>query len=211
MTANYIFDLDGTLVDSHAGIAVAATSAVVQTLPGRAVPDFRPFIGPPIREIFLKALGDLESDVLNDLIITYREHYDNAGCLQARLYDGVRSTLDVLQSRGSRLFIVTNKPALPTSRMLDKLQLKNYFTGVVSPDSRSPSLPNKTEAVLYLIDRFKINVPESVIVGDSVDDAKAAFEGNIPFLAAAYGYGSAHQQKDWPVQRVVVSFSEILP
>ena len=76
-----IFDLDGTLVDSFPGIAFSASAALAQTLPGRKAPDFMPFIGPPIREIFRRALPKLSAWPVRGLVTTWysREpHWNSA-------------------------------------------------------------------------------------------------------------------------------------
>ena len=53
-----LFDLDGTLVDSLPGITWAARAALAEVQPGSELPDLRPLLGPPIREIFLRVLPD---------------------------------------------------------------------------------------------------------------------------------------------------------
>lgn len=181
--------MDGTLVDSHAGIASAAAEAVLAVLPQVPVPDFRPWIGPPIGEIFRRALKIDDRDVIERLCLRYREAYDDRGCLNARLYDGVLDTLRHLEASGVVCCIVTNKPKLPTERMLSHLGIGGYFRHVVCPDSAQPRHPDKSAAIRALVGSVPLNADETVLVGDSTDDALAARECGVSFIAATYGYG----------------------
>ena len=83
------FDLDGTLVDSFPGISFSAAAALAQALPGRKVPDFLPFIGPPIREIFRRALPENDPGILAHLEQSFRTSYNSEGWRKTRAYPGV--------------------------------------------------------------------------------------------------------------------------
>ena len=122
MIANLIFDLDGTLLDSFPGIAYSAQEAMAQVLPGRKAPDFRPFIGPPIREIYRRALGETDEGILRQLEQAYRASYDFEGWRQTRTYPDVTETLQRLIEQDFICFVLTNKPRLPTLKILENLK-----------------------------------------------------------------------------------------
>jgi len=196
---HFIFDLDGTLADTHPGIADAFSSAMAEILPDTAIPDFSHHIGPPVRQVFQKALDCEDEGILDALNGAFRIHYDG-GCWKKSLpYPGVLELLVYLQERGTGCSVLTNKPALPTGRILEHLQLRRYFSHVISPDSIPPGFPNKPEAAVHLLKMIGQDPATIWIIGDSIDDAAAAAGIGSRFAAAAYGYGNAHLQTSYPI------------
>lgn len=180
-----IFDLDGTLLDSKAGILSSLEYALK-----RNAPEFLPFldqsiIGPPIRKI-------LEGFVTNPQIISmlskeFRSHYDSYGYLQTSLFEGVFDGLKKISK--SSLYISTNKPEKVTSKVLSKLEIDFFFNEVVSIDSQPYA--GKSE----IVRRIKNNNSSKkiVVIGDSLDDYSSAMDNDCDFIFCAYGYG------DYPV------------
>src|SRR4026208_202336 len=102
MEQNFIFDLDGTLVDSLPGIEYAV-DAVLSRSRRRRTQDLRTLIGPPIRSI-LQSLTNAGEDELNDLERGFRRSYDAVGWRKTLCYAGVCDTLRFLHAQGKRLF-----------------------------------------------------------------------------------------------------------
>jgi phosphoglycolate phosphatase len=209
MAKNIIFDLDGTLVDSAPGIVEAASLAVTEVLPGRALPDFRLFIGPPIREILVAAMGELDSGQLDRLQACYRKAYDERGCANARPFPGVLTALAALRQTGCHLFVLTNKPRRPTETMLAHLHLAGFFQAVMALDSNGTPFRSKSEAARALGAAQTLAPEETVLVGDSLDDARAAADCSFAFIAVRFGYGTAHSQTAYPIRAVAEDFAQV--
>jgi len=190
-TSAVIFDLDGTLVDSLAGIESSARSAIARTLPEELMPDLRALIGPPIAEMFAKAWPSHEPERLGRLIEEFRAHYLAVGCLLSTPFPGVPETLARLHSTGLRLFVLTNKPAASAGKILEHLGLSAWFASSLSPDSITPPFGSKSEGARLLMKRFDLAPEKTTLVGDGVDDASSAASCGFRFIAAAYGYGPA--------------------
>lgn len=190
-TAAIIYDLDGTLVDSCPGIETAFRRAAGAVLPGREVPALRPHIGPPIRGIATSVFGPLEEEALAGIERLFREIYDGETCLECELFPKVATTLEQLSARGIRQFVVTNKPQLPTERVLARLGLTRWIERFVAPDSVAPRFSSKALATTYLLQTTGLAPEDCLFVGDSPDDEEAARHNGMPFLGVAYGYGSA--------------------
>jgi phosphoglycolate phosphatase len=185
-----VFDLDGTLVDSSPGIATSLAMAFKAV--GRVMPttDFRRAIGPPLRGIARRVeptITEAELDVIEPL---YRSDYDSRGWRDTVIFDGVVQTLTELQAHSIRLFIVTNKPVLPTRQILEQFSLQRFFTEVLSRDSRSPAFSSKAEMLATLIKRHKLSPESTLMVGDTIEDLETAHANNVPFLYVTYGFGS---------------------
>lgn len=186
---NIIFDLDGTLVDSLPGIEYASRFAVDSIFPNRGSFELRPFIGPPIRDIFRRIFPDIEGNELETLVKGFRKAYDNGGWQKTILFDGVKDTLIKLENLKIRNYLVTSKPKLQTEKILDLLKIKNHFVDVVCPDSITPAFPSKFDAISYLIAKHGLDNEKTLSVGDTNEDKVAAITCGIRFAAASHGYG----------------------
>ena len=188
---HYVFDLDGTLVDSIPGIDAAARAALAELEPGEAMPSLRSFIGPPIKIMFERALKWDDAVRLDALERAFRKHYDGGAWRETVPYEGVDAGMCCLHRGGARLNVLTNKPAVPTGRILDHLGWTALFDAVVSPQSRTPPFADKTAAALDLRARLGLPPARTLLLGDSQDDHAAALACGFDFAAATWGYGSA--------------------
>lgn len=207
---NLIFDLDGTLIDSFPGIQYAIKEALKITLPGRPIPNLRPLIGPPIREIFKKVIEDAAPDLINELERQFRLIYDNIGWRKSIAYKGLSETLAQLARLGVTDFIVTNKPILSTSKILFRLGINQYFREFISPDIKEPIFNSKAAMIAYLLKKHSLDKNTTAYVGDSEDDRLAAKKCHVKFVAIAYGYGKVLARKQSKKAILVSTFSDIL-
>ncbi len=205
-----IFDLDGTLVDSLAGIEYAADAAWAAIRPDRACPPLRPLIGPPIRDMFQRAWPDATTETLLALEHAFREVYDRDGWRMTTTYPGVIETLASIVTAGFLCLGVTNKPQFATQRILEHCTLKKYFREFLSPDSGEPIYASKADAVSALLVRHSLNPSATLLVGDSLDDARAAQACGLQFAAFTGGYGQVEQQIDFPIELKFARFTDLL-
>jgi len=204
------FDLDGTLVDSFPGIAFSASAALAQVLPGRPAPDFLPFIGPPIREIFCRALPENDSKILDCLEQSFRASYNVEGWRKTCAYPGVEKVLAHVCESGRICRVLTNKPQQPTRAILRQLGLDRFFVEVITPDWRPPGFSSKVEAVLDYRRRHDLAVETTLLVGDSDDDGAAAAACGFKFAATMFGYGRAYESCGHPVHYRLERFEDLL-
>ncbi|HUZ95909.1 MAG TPA: HAD family hydrolase [Edaphobacter sp.] len=199
-----VFDLDGTLIDSCPGIGASLSEAFAAA--GRIMPamDLRAVIGPPIRVIAARMEPTLTENELAKIELTFRAIYDNDGWRETVLYDGVDDTLRALHRRGVKMFIVTNKPRIPTEKVLDHLGLTFLFQKVVTRDNRTPIYSSKAEMLSELLQQQLIGLQPAIMMGDTREDEEAALANGLPFFYAAYGYGTANAP-----HRTVIGFSEL--
>ena len=93
---NFIFDLDGTLVNSTGGIQAAFEYSWKSLFSEESVPDIRQFIGPPIKEIIQTMRPTASENELNRLVSSFREAYDLWGWQMTILYNDVAPFLELL-------------------------------------------------------------------------------------------------------------------
>jgi len=202
-----IFDLDGTLVDSWPGIRYALRQAIEHVHPEFDLGPLNFEIGPPVRSMFQEALDIADAAQLDQLEAAFRDAYDGGAWKMTELYPCVSQTLSILRAQGILCYIVTNKPALATRRILAQFEIAHFFAAAVSRDSFQPALQDKTEMTHYLLNQHAIAPTTACYVGDSADDLRAAEDCGLEFVGVEYGYGKFDDTK--PIRKVQ-SFVELL-
>ncbi len=178
-----VFDLDGTLVDSAAGIARVATNAMQSA--GIHATLNETDVGPPLQAMISMASGlDTNDRRILEAIAVFKKNYDPI-CHELCLpYDGTYSAIAELFTLFD-LAVATNKRSEPTIRILRAFDLQVFFNcGVYC--AGDPGSPTKGQALLKL----RSQRPQSFcgMVGDTVQDWKAAQEGRFDhFFLAAWG------------------------
>ena len=166
----FIFDLDGTLVDSVPGIAWSIDSAFAECgLPTPAC-NLGQLIGPPIRQILARIAGTSNPAFLDRLEQAFRRNYDSEGWRKTMCFKCVPDLLAQLMARGAELFLVTNKPAPVTGKILRELRLAGFFREVACRGSES----SKAEVLAGLLERRGLDPRDGLMVGDTREDSTAA-------------------------------------
>lgn len=183
------FDLDGTLVDSVADLASAASALTVE-LGGDALSaaDVVTMVGDGAALLVRRALdaAGLDPDTTGALD-RFLALYDQRLLDTTRLYPGVRATLAHLEPL-LPLAVVTNKPLMPALRVLEGLGVRAHFVDVIGGDGAWPRKPDP--AGLRSLAVHAAGGPV-VLVGDSPVDAETADRAGAAFVLAAYGFGAA--------------------
>jgi phosphoglycolate phosphatase len=182
-----IFDLDGTLVDSKVGILNSLSTAIF-TVTGEKQNLDTIKIGPPIKQIACDAMPLASVEIISQVAKEYRAQYDSIGWASYSLYKDVKETLTILAKKHT-LVVATNKPKIPTKKIMDDSGLSIYFENIYCHGS--PGFTDKISVVSSLVEQ---NEGMSVMIGDSQDDFLAASNNKIPFIFCSYGYGIIHDK-----------------
>jgi len=194
----FIFDLDGTLVDSGLDIALSANFTRLHfRLPELPVPTIQGYVGDGVAKLLSRALGHnihtgqtgeaglpVSEEQHLEAMGVFADHYSRHLLDNTRLYPGV---LDILgRFRRFPLHLATNKPQAFTEAILDGVHLKGAFRKVIGGDAmavRKPD-PGHLEACLEGLD---VSVEEVVMVGDSPNDINAAKALGAISVGCTYG------------------------
>ena len=185
-----LFDLDGTLLDTGAGIM----NSVAWTLEQLGCPPadrqaLRKFVGPPIRVGFLNY--GLPQEKLGQAMELCVGRYRGVEKWNARPYPGMDTLLKRLRAEGFSLYVATSKPETLAVEILEKFGLAGFFTIICGADW-SQSRDTKDSVIRYLLEQ----VPEGarlVMVGDTVFDVTGAAAHGIPAIGVAWGYGDPEE------------------
>jgi phosphoglycolate phosphatase len=189
MLSLLVFDLDGTLVDSHRDLA-DATNALLEELGGRALRHgvVTGFVGDGAAVLVRRALthAGIDPDTPGALD-RFLEHYDRRLLDTTKPYDGMLEALTAL-GPGRRLAVLTNKPSRATSRVLAGLGLEDRFADVIGGDTAYGRKPDP-RGLLALVARAGVTPDHTLLVGDSPVDLATARHAGVRMCVARYGFG----------------------
>ena len=188
-----LIDLDGTLIDSVPDLAFSVDAMMDELgLPPRGEQAVRNWVGNGVERLVKRALvNDLDGDPAPELyaraLPVFMRVYQENTSQRSRLYPGVREGLDQLQAGGFRLGCVTNKAERFTLPLLRDKGILDRFGLVVSGDTLEYSKPHPAP-LLHAAATLGVTPEESLMVGDSRSDVKAARAAGFRIVCMSYGY-----------------------
>jgi phosphoglycolate phosphatase len=186
----FVFDLDGTLVDSRRDIADAANALLescgatplAEDRIGRMVGD-----GAAVLVARAFAAGGVEAppDALDRFLLLYQERL----LVHTRPYPGIPDALEAL-GRQATLAVLTNKPLRATREVLAGLDLARFFAddAIVGGDGPFPRKPHP-DGLQHIQTVAAADPSSTLLVGDSIIDFRTARAARTPICLARYGFG----------------------
>jgi phosphoglycolate phosphatase len=183
-----LFDLDGTLVDSRADLALG----VNLTRADLGLPPLEPrqvmgFVGDGVRLLLSRALPECPHR-LEEALVLNRRHYGDHLLDATSLYPGAAQALDRLAARGWPLAVVTNKPREFAMPILQGLGIADRFTAVVAGGD-GPGLKPAPEPLLQALEACGCGTAGSWIAGDHHTDLEAGRRAGLFRCLCRYGFG----------------------
>ena len=202
----YLFDVDGTLVDSAADIC-GAIQGVLRHTSQNAVPDsyLRQFIGRHLVDLYTELFPDYSPDQIEALIVEYRTLYPLRNHASTTAYAGVVETLKKL---GGRKSTATTKGTPTTRIVLERFGMLPYFDHVQGTDG-FPAKP-KPDVIYKALEGLGARVEDCLFVGDSSADMEAARAAGVKCCAATYGYGKREDLARWSPDFWLDDFSQLI-
>ncbi|RKZ95588.1 MAG: phosphoglycolate phosphatase [Gammaproteobacteria bacterium] len=188
-----LIDVDGTLVDSVPDLAYCVDEMLktIDMMPhGEA--EVRHWVGNGVERLVRRALiGQLDGEPDEALFAkaypVFMDLYKDNTSKRSRLYPGVKEGVDYLQNAGFILGCVTNKAEEFTHPLLKDLGLFDYFESIVSGDTLDKKKPDPMP-LLYSAEKLGVSPEESLMLGDSISDVKAARAAGFQIICMSYGY-----------------------
>jgi phosphoglycolate phosphatase len=213
----YLFDLDGTLVDTAPEIADAVNASLRRLGLGRVTDEqVRSWIGDGARTLVgraLAAVGVAPADLAvttarawSDFELDYADHCGR----RSAVYPGVRAALARLTNGGARLACVTNKESAFAHRVLQSHDLHGAFEMIVAGDTLAVRKPDPA-VIHFALAALDADADDTVLIGDSVTDVRTARAAGIAVWAVRHGYHQGGLTGADTPDRFLDHFDELAP
>jgi phosphoglycolate phosphatase len=209
-----LIDVDGTLVDSVPDLAFCVDAMMdALGMPRHGEARVRDWVGNGVERLVRRALvgaldGEPDEALFQRAYPIFLELYAANTSQRSRLYPGIREGLDWLRARGYRLGSVTNKAERFTVPLLKDLGVYDDFELVVSGDTLPQKKPDPAP-LLFAATWFGVSPQESLMVGDSVSDVRAARAAGFQIVCMSYGYNHGEDIRLHHPDAVMDSLTEI--
>ena len=188
--STYIFDLDGTLLDTLGDLAASVNYAMsTHHLPEHSVDEVRMMVGNGVRKLMERAIPDgAANPYFDETFATFRHHYMEHQLDTTRPYDGIIETLQELKRRGCRTAVVSNKFDAATKSLCN-----HFFSGLIDVaigENEAAGIHKKPapDTVFEAIRLLGVSREEAVYVGDSDVDIATAQASGIPCISVLWGF-----------------------
>ncbi len=185
---NFIFDLDGTLLNTLKDLAASTNYALRSAgMPEHSVEDVRRFVGNGVKKLMERAIPQgLENPKFDETYATFRKHYLEHSLDTTKPYDGIPEVLAELKRRGKKLAIVSNKFYAATQELA-----KHFFPETIQvaigerENIRKKPAP---DTVLEAMRQLGVGREGTVYIGDSDVDIDTAKNVGVPCISVLWGF-----------------------
>lgn len=211
----YLFDLDGTLVDTAPDLMHALNATLTHAGYSEVGLDLtRLWVGHGAKVMLAEAVShqgrsNLSDEELEKYFTFFLERYGERIAVDSVPYPGVVDSLTALASRTQKLGVVTNKLQGLSMRLLRELDLYKFFNIVVGGDTLQVRKP-EPQPILYACNELVSSPAETLFVGDSTTDVKAARAAGCPVVCVRDGYNHNTPPNELGADHVIDSFCQLL-
>ena len=197
----FIFDLDGTLLDTLGDLAASVNYALrTHGMPERSIDEVRGFVGNGVQKLMERAVPDGTANPQFDAAFqTFRDYYMEHSLDTTRPYEGVLETLTELDRRGCKMAVVSNKFMTATQELI-----RHFFPMIpvaigeheAEGIRKKPAPDTVFEALRQLglpITHHPSSIthytsPVTYYVGDSDVDIQTARNAGLPCISVLWGF-----------------------
>ena len=202
--STYIFDLDGTLLDTLADLAAAVNYALRQHgMPEHTIDDVRRFVGNGVRKLMERAIPDGEKNPdFEATFATFREYYMHHSLDTTRPYPGIMETLEALNAQGCRLAVVSNKMMAATKELCQHFFADTIEVAIGENEAAGIRKKPAPDTVFEALRQLGEEKDSAVYVGDSDVDLETASNSGLPCISVLWGF----RDRDFLIQHGAKTF-----
>ena len=187
----FIFDLDGTLLDTVADLGNSCNHVFTEAgFPTHPIDAYYKFVGNGIAKLIERALPAEEATAENieKLLPPFRAYYNLHMADDTKPYRGVCELLAELQQKGVAIAVASNKYQAATENLVKKYFPEINFVAVFGQRDNVPVKPDP--AIVRDIQQAAgiEETAEIIYIGDSLVDLNTAKNSNVEFAAVTWGF-----------------------
>lgn len=187
MVKGIIFDLDGTILNTLDDLFYSTNYALEQyNLKTRTYEEIRCFVGNGVRVLIEKAVGIEYQHLVEDVLKTFKTHYQAHSFDHIRYYQYIEEVLKKLNRKGIKLAVVTNKFDAAAQEIINK-----YFPSifdVVLGETKELKRKPHPDMCNYVLNKLGIKNSEVLYIGDSEVDIETAKNANLKCISCSWGF-----------------------
>ena len=188
--STYIFDLDGTLLDTVRDLAASVNHALrPHGMPEHSVDDVRRFVGNGVRKLMERAVPDgADNPRFDAAFATFRQHYMAHSLDTTRPYEGIPEALEALKARGCHLAVVSNKMMAATQELCRHFFLDTIEVAIGEDEAAGIRRKPAPDTVFAALKALGVGKENAVYVGDSDVDIQTACNAGLPCISVLWGF-----------------------
>ncbi len=188
--STYIFDLDGTLLDTLGDLAASVNFALREHgMPEHSIDDVRSFVGNGVRLLMERAIPDgTDNPDYEATFATFRQYYMAHSLDTTRPYDGVPEALRELRNRGCQLAVVSNKMMAATQELIRHFFPDTIAVAIGEHEAEGIRKKPAPDTVFAALRELGVGQEGAVYVGDSDVDIRTAENAGLPCISVLWGF-----------------------
>jgi phosphoglycolate phosphatase len=189
MYNTFIFDLDGTLLNTLDDLAASVNYALrTHGMPERTLDEVRSFVGNGVRLLMERAIPEgTDNPRFEETFATFRQYYMDHSLDKTRPYEGIPEMIHALKQRGCRLAVVSNKFYAATQELI-----RHFFPEITVAigEHESEGIRKKPapDTVFEALRQLGVAKENAVYVGDSDVDLQTAHNSGLPCISVLWGF-----------------------
>ena len=191
MKKAYLFDLDGTLLDTLRDLAESVNYILNKYgYPGHTTEQIRQMLGNGARNLMRLALPpETEEAQLEICLADYKAYYEQHCQDHSCPFPGIEELLSALRQRGAQVAILSNKPDGATKRLCAE-----YFPGIHA-QGQTETVRRKPapDGVLAILKELNVSREDAVYIGDSEVDLETAHNCEMDSIIVTWGFRDREQ------------------
>ena len=186
----YIFDLDGTLLDTLGDLAASVNYALrTHGMPEHSLDDVRRFVGNGVRLLMERAVPDgAMNPLFDEAFATFRQHYMTHSLDTTRPYNNILETLTALRDKGCHIAVVSNKMMAATQELCRHFFQDTVEVAIGENENQGIRKKPASDTVFAALKALGVGKDEAVYVGDSDVDIQTAANAGIPCVSVLWGF-----------------------
>ena len=208
----YIFDLDGTLLDTLGDLAASVNYALrTHGLPEHSIDEVRRFVGNGVRKLMERAVPEgADNPLFEEAFATFRQYYMAHSLDTTRPYEGIPATLAALKARGCRLAVVSNKMMAATQALCSHFFPDTIEVAIGEHEAEGIRKKPAPDTVIAALKTLGVGKEDAVYVGDSDVDIQTAHNSGLPCISVLWGFRDRDFLKQHGAETFISTPSDLL-
>lgn len=208
---SFIFDLDGTLINSLLDIADSVNMVLQRfDLPQHELDAYKYFVGNGIKVLAERSLPlEFDSSLFPSFLLQVETEYESRQTLRTKPYDGILETLRLLNTNKVPISVLSNKPHEFTKVVVNHFFPEIDFELILGAREHIARKPSP-EAVYEIVQFIGLQLNEFAFVGDTATDIRTGKSAGIQTIGVSWGFRKVDELIDAGADIIIDSPNQLL-